>query len=143
MKHTNKTVKELEKIIADGLSDLPIPYQKGNSIRIGHIVVRENKHGYLVFDIKNKKRIAVTQFKTSAVAIAKTFPKNPSAKNKITKIDNDLTKHYNDARFYKHTMNQTNDTIKRDAAHSRYDLSIIYTEMFKKKLDVYIFQNDK
>lgn len=143
MKHSNKAVRELERLIAEGLQDLPIPYQKGNSIRIGHMVVRENKHGYLVFDIKNKKQVASTKFKTSAVAIAKTWPKQPKSTGKITQLDHELTKHYNDAIFYRHTIKCTNDSIKRDAARSRYDLSIVYAEHYKKELDNYIFRNDK
>jgi|SRR6056300_267136 hypothetical protein len=143
MNRINKTVKELESIIAEGLQELPIPYQKGNSIRIGHMVVRKNKFGYLVIDIKNKRQIAVTNFKTSAVAIAKTFPNNPDAKQKIMKLDDNITKHYNDAMFYKHTINSTNDFIKREAVRSRFDLSLIHTEQYKKELDSYIFRKDK
>jgi len=139
----NKAAAELEKIIAEGLQDIPIPYKKGNSIRIGHMVVRKNKFGYLVLDIKNQNQIATTQFKTSAVAMAKTFPAEPHRINTILKIDRELTKHYNDAMFYKHTINSTDDSIKRCAAECRLDLSLEFTRKCKKELDSYIFRNDK
>ena len=49
-----------------------LPYVKGKSIRIGHVIVRETRVGFfLVFDTKENAEIAKMFCKTGAVALAK------------------------------------------------------------------------
>ena len=44
-------LKELEKLIEDNIRpELCFPIQRGNSIRIGKMIVRNSKRGYLIFD---------------------------------------------------------------------------------------------
>ena len=133
--------KEFEDIVTAGLNSVHIPYQKGNSIRIGSIVIRKNKHGFLVIDLKEQKQITKTFFKTSAVALAKALTENRPGNNveEIKKLDSMLLKHYNDAMFYNHTIKVTKDIFRREAIRSRYDLSLEHTRQIKNNLDCYIF----
>ena len=65
-----KVLKDLQEIIEANIDPTLFPYRKGNSIRIGSIVVRESKSGHLVYCAKANKQIARTFSKTAAVAIA-------------------------------------------------------------------------
>jgi len=67
----NKTLlNDLEQIINDGLDRVNIPYQKGNSIRIGNTVIRKNKRAYMVYNTAENTRIGETFSKTAAIALA-------------------------------------------------------------------------
>ena len=46
--------QELENLINTKVDTSYFPYVRGKSIRIGHIIVRETRFGFLVFDTKNK-----------------------------------------------------------------------------------------
>ena len=50
-------VKELETLVNSNIDMSLFPYVKGKSIRIGHIIVRETRFGFLVFDTKNNKEV--------------------------------------------------------------------------------------
>lgn len=132
--------KDLEYIVSEGLKDIKLPYAKGKSIRLGHAVVRSSKNGYLVYNTATNKQIARTFFKTSAVAIAKNLVNENGAKiDKIKNLDNSLSKHYQDAVYYKHTMSVTKDSIKKDITQSRYELTVAYVKKYKTDLDTFIF----
>jgi len=141
-KLTPKLAKDLENLINNKIDTSYFPYVKGKSIRIGHVIVRETKVGFfLVFDTKENKEIAKMFCKTSAVAIAKSVVKNrgSSAIKRIKELDNIISKHFNDALFYKHMMKVTKDDVKYDIAQVRYDISADMTRDAKDKLDSYIY----
>ena len=68
---TEKLLNDLEEIVNRGLEDSAIPHQRGNSIRIKHVIIRKSPKGYLIYDAKENKQVVRTYFKTTAVAIAK------------------------------------------------------------------------
>jgi len=70
--------KQLEEIIISGLERMPIPYEKGNSIRVKNIVIRKHSNGYRIFNCKTNKFIANTFSKTASLAIAKEMAVNPN-----------------------------------------------------------------
>ena len=133
--------KDLEDIITAGLNSIHMPYKKGKSIRIGNVVIRQNKYGYLIFDLTEGKQISKTNFKTSAVAIAKVISedKRQALIDKILGLDKLLLKHYNDAIFYNHTIKVTTDSFRKEAIKCRYDLSLEHTKQIKNHLDGFIF----
>jgi len=140
MKPTDKLVKELELLINKGLEDVYFPYQKGNSIRIGPMIIRYNKKGfYLVYDTRDNLQVARTFCKSSAVAIAKKLAQGSNCVEKILEIDKRIQKYYNDAVFYKYTMKVTRDDVKRDITSTRYDIARRETEVARNRLDQYIF----
>jgi len=130
-----KVLKDLQEIIEANLDPTLFPYQKGNSLRIGSIVIRESKKGHLVYCAKANKQIARTFSKTAAVAIAR-----GGNVNKILRLDNEIMKHFNDCLFYKHTMNNSKSDTARFVAENRYEISSDRTQQLKKKLDGYIFR---
>ena len=130
-----KVLKDLQEIIEANIDPTLFPYQKGNSLRIGSIVIRESKKGHLVYCAKANKQIARTFSKTAAVAIAR-----GGNVTKILQLDNEIMKHFNDCLFYKHTMKNSKSDTARFVAENRYEISSDRTQQLKKKLDGYIFR---
>jgi hypothetical protein len=140
-KITPELAKELEALINRNLDTSYFPYVKGKSIRIGHIIVRETRFGFLVFDTKNNKEVDKMFCKTSAVALAKqeTSGSLSNPIEYIKKLDKEIEKNYNDAIFYKHTMRVTKDDTKFFVAQTRYDIAASKTRYAKEELDKYIY----
>lgn len=137
-------VKELEAIVNKGLEESLIPYQKGNSIRIKNMVVRYNERkGYLIYDTKTNTQVARTQFKSCALAIAKSLASGKG--NQIVKtvldLEYDLSKHYNDAIFYKNAMRKVKDPEFREVREIRLDIALQKSRAIRDKIDKFIFSN--
>jgi hypothetical protein len=132
-------VKELEEIVNKGLEDLPIPYVKGKSIRIKNMIVRKSPKGYLVYDLKENIQIARTRFKTTAIAIAKNYAQGKDIRNTVTDLDILLSKHYNDAMFFKNSILRTTDPVTKEIREIRLSIAIDESERVRRILDRFIF----
>ena len=136
---SKKILKDLEEIIEQGLSDIDLPYVAGKSIRIKNCVIRKTKHNdYIVLDVKENKSIAKTNFKYTAIALAKRYLKNYNL-DPILDLDKELLKHYNDAVFYKNAIKLSQDSYYAATRQNRLDISLHNTIIIQKKLDAYIF----
>ena len=140
-KLTPELAKELENLINNKIDTSYLPYVKGKSIRIGHIIIRETRaQFFLVFDTKENNEVAKMFCKTAAVALAKSVvQKRSSVINKIIQLDDSISKHFTDALFYKHTIKITKDNTKREIAEMRYDIAAETTKNAKDKLDTFIY----
>ena len=134
-----KLAKELENLINNKIDTSYFPYVRGKSIRIGHIIVRETRFGFLVFDTKNNKEVDKMFCKTSALALAKAVAQGNQPNNHIMQLDKVIEKNYNDAIFYKNTMRVTSDDTKFFVAQTRYDIAASKTLYAKEELDKYIY----
>ena len=114
-------LEELKKLIEENIDPSMFPYAKGNSIRIGSLVIRKNKKGFNVHDLKTKDYIATT-FTTTAID-----------------LDHVIEKNFADAMFYSHTLRTTKDEMKKDITKTRLDIAKIRTEAAKRHLDCMIF----
>lgn len=132
-------VEELKKLIEENLDPSMFPYAKGNSIRIGSLVIRENKKGFHIHDLKTKDHIATTFSKTVAVAIAKNLAKGHNIIANAIDLDKVIEKNFSDALFYSHTLRTTKDEIKKEVTETRLDIAKIRTEDAKRHLDCMIF----
>ena len=130
---------ELEKLVNKNIDLAAFPYVKGKSIRIKHIIIREARFGFLVFDTKENKEIAKMFCKTSAVALARTIALGRSGISDIKNLDCELAKHYNDALFHRYTMRITKDPARYDVAECRYEIAFEKTQVLKERLDSYIY----
>src|SRR5210317_913901 len=83
--YSEKLLNELEEIVNKGLEEVSLPYQKGNSIRIKHIVIRKSPKGYLIYNTKDNIQVARTQFKSTAIAIAKNLAQGSDIISKISR----------------------------------------------------------
>jgi hypothetical protein len=139
---TSKLAKELDAIMEAGLQDVFIPWAKGNSIRIKNTVIRRTKQGYLIFDVKDSKRIADTFSKRGAIAYARCVSKNrKDALDTVLELDMKLGKHYMDSIFAKSTIEKTRDSARKDSAMVRFDIAKDYTWHYVSQLDDYIFDD--
>lgn len=131
-----KLIQDLEELLDVKIDPAKFPYQKGNSIRIGKYVVRENKRGFFrIFDCEYNAQIAETFCKTSAIALAKSMASGTDHKTRIMSLDQDIQKWYNDCVFYKHNIKTTKDYNRKDILEMRYDIARSKTAEAKQQLD--------
>ena len=136
---TEKLLNDLEEIVNRGLEDSAIPHQRGNSIRIKHVIIRKSPKGYLIYDAKENKQVVRTYFKTTAVAIAKNLAQGKDITEQAMEFDDTMLKHYNDAIFYKHAIRNTTDETKKEIRETRLDVAIQESQRVRSLLDRYIF----
>jgi hypothetical protein len=129
----------LEDIINQGIEEVALPYVSGNSIRIKHLVVRNSKAGWLVYNSKTHSQVARLFCKSSAVALAKSLSEGKNKKTTITELDKIIEKNYNDCMFYKNTLEKSTDAVKRAITLDRFEISVSHTKRAKKSLDRFIF----
>ena len=136
---TEKLLNDLEEIVNRGLEDSAITHQRGNSIRIKHVIIRKSPKGYLIYDAKENKQVVRTYFKTTAVAIAKNLAQGKDITEQAMEFDGTMLKHYNDAIFYKHAIRNTTDDAKKEIRETRLDVAIQESRRVRSLLDRYIF----
>ena len=132
-------LNDLEEIVNRGLEDSAIPHQRGNSIRIKHVIIRKSPKGYLIYDAKENKQVVRTYFKTTAVAIAKNLAEGINITETAMEFDGLMLKHYNDAIFYRNSIRNTSDVNKREIREVRLDVAIQESQRVRSLLDRYIF----
>jgi hypothetical protein len=143
MKFNESLVKDLENLINENLKNVSLPYVKGNSIRIRHMIIRESKKGFLVYDSYQNRQIARTYSKIAAVALAKTCAEGYEYSHTILELDKIIEKNFVDSIFYKNTINKTNNDLRRYAAEDRYDIARERVDAARKELDKFIFRYAK
>ena len=125
---TNKTLlKDLQNLIEENLDPSMFPYQKGNSIRIGKMVVRDSKNGFLIYDCKDNKQVAITFSKTAALALAKSISNGTDNIDKVLDLDKTIEKNFTDALFFTNTLKITKDDFKKDITLTRLELATART----------------
>lgn len=120
-------------------SEVVIPFQKGNSIRIKNYAIRKNSKGYQIFDCATNTRVAVLNFKISAVALAKSLAEGKKAQDEIVRLDAELLKHYNDAVFFRNRIRKAEDSIVAQSRLDRLDISVAKSQALRQNLDKFIF----
>tara|TARA_R110000782_G_scaffold75599_1_gene150891 strand:+ start:221 stop:640 length:420 start_codon:yes stop_codon:yes gene_type:complete len=138
---TNTTLlKDLQHLIEDKLDPSLFPYQKGNSIRIGKMVVRDSKKGFLIYDCQENKQVAITFSKTAALALAKSLSKGTNNISIVMDLDKTIQKNYMDALFFTNTIKTTKDEFKKDVVLTRLEIAKARTANAKSALDSIIFR---
>lgn len=131
--------RELEKIIEEGLDRSYIPYVKGNSIRIKHLVIRKSTAGWLVYDTKTNKQVNRYFSKAAAIAAAKSLASGQSQAQMIDYLDKTIEKNYNDSLFYRHSMKNSRTASKKEVVLNRLEIALAATEAARSSLDRIIF----
>lgn len=141
MKHTNpEIIKTLNEIMEAGLAEYPVPYKKGNSIRIKNVVMRKNGKGYHVFNLIDKQHVIFTPSKTTALAVAHcTAHGLDYAVTDIRRLEEKLSKYYNDAIFYKYTVEHSKDEVRADSAQMRFEIAIDECMRIRDQIENYLF----
>ena len=141
MSFDKQLAKELEEIVVHGLAQVPIPYQKGHSIRVKNIVIRKHKNGYRIFDISTNKHVVTTFTKTAALGIAKIVAESGNSNDikDIIVLDNKVCKHYMDALFAKRTIEVSKDSIRIEASEIKFDIATDKAWSSLAQIESYIF----
>lgn len=136
----SKLIKDIEGVICRGLERFPLPLKKGNTVRIGHALVRPTRNDtYNVIDTEKRTIVATTNFRSSALAIAKQWSKGRNITVLVKKIDDQLLKHDNDIAFYKYTLNFGVEKEAKEAARVRYEISLARIENLMNDLKRHIY----
>tara|TARA_B100001057_G_scaffold174955_1_gene175585 strand:+ start:5307 stop:5738 length:432 start_codon:yes stop_codon:yes gene_type:complete len=141
MKHTNPDISKLLNEIMDAeLAEYPVPYKKGNSIRIKNVVMRRNGKGYHVFNLVDKSHVMFTASKTTALAVAHcTAHGLQHSVSDIKRLEAKLSKYYNDAIFYKYTVEHSKDEIRVDSAQMRFEIAMDECMRIRDQIENYLF----
>ena len=141
--NSKRIIEDLDSIMEEGLNRVHVPYAKGKSVRIKNTVIRQTKQGFLVFDVKTHTRIAETFSKRGAIAYAKAHAKGYDAKcSEILDLDAGLSKHYMDSLFHKHSIEQTNDEMRKMALETRFEIAKDRTFQYMDQIDRFIFNEE-
>lgn len=140
---TSELASRLESLINSKIHDYPLPIVNGNSIRIKNYIVRYSKRAraWLVYDSKENCQVGKFFAKTSAIAYAKVNASATDDENidrlcaTVHRLDDILSKHYQDCVFYNHNMKVTEDEIKYDVLSTRFDISYSIARDIKSQLD--------
>tara|TARA_B100000427_G_scaffold228097_1_gene191487 strand:- start:870 stop:1289 length:420 start_codon:yes stop_codon:yes gene_type:complete len=126
-------LQQLEDIVSNSKYLAKIPYQKGNSIRIGKYVIRKNKSGYLIYDCKTHEQKTSTWSKSAALALVKGWEESKTNEVEITRLDKIVEKNELDAMFYKNTVNKSSEASRVLSAQTRLDIAnqLIYDARVK------------
>jgi len=136
----NKQIlEELEDIVNRGIAESYFPVISKNSVRIKNMMVRKSKKGYLVIDAKEGEQVAFTEFKSTALAIAKSKAKGINNTKQLMNLEHQMAKHYYDAMFYENTINKTNDELVRSTRETRLDIAQVEAEKVRQQIDYFIF----
>jgi len=128
-----RILQQLEDIVSNSKYLAKIPYQKGNSIRIGKYVIRKNKSGYLIYDCKTHEQKTSTWSKSAALALVKGWEESKTNEVEITRLDKIVEKNELDAMFYKNTVNKSSEASRVLSAQTRLDIAnqLIYDARVK------------
>ena len=128
-----RTLQQLEDIVSNSKYLAKIPYQKGNSIRIGKYVIRKNRFGYLIYDCQSHEQKTSTWSKSAALALVKGWEESRSNAPEIRRLDKIVEKNELDAMFYRNTVNKSSDKSRILSAQTRLDIAneLIYDARVK------------
>lgn len=132
-------LKQLEDIVNRGVADSYFPVVSKNSVRIKNMMIRKSKKGYLVIDAKEGEQVAFTEFKSTALAIAKSKAKGINNTDRLLELEHQMAKHYYDAMFYENTINKTTDELVRSTRETRLDIALAETQRARQQIDYFIF----
>ena len=134
------SISELKALIEQGLENVPFPYVKGNSVRIGNAVIRTSKNGHFVFDMKCKKQVANTFSKTAAFAIAKNCGHGMNYILVVVfGIVHDIVINYNDAVFFQHSYKKSDDELRKEVLECRLEIATTKIDKGRSRLEDYIY----
>tara|TARA_B100001287_G_C22569510_1_gene475529 strand:+ start:144 stop:560 length:417 start_codon:yes stop_codon:yes gene_type:complete len=126
-----QALRHLEELLNDPRYLDLIPHKKGNSIRIGKYVIRENRTGFLIYDCEINKKVNSTHSKSAALALVKGWQEGKKNQSEILRLDQIVRKNEVDSTFYKHTIKTTKDDVKKLTTETRLDIAL--SEIYNAK----------
>jgi hypothetical protein len=137
---SDKILRDLETILEKELINNPLPVVKGNSVKIKNYVIRKNKRGYCIYDIRDNSFITSTSFRRSALAIAKTLAEGTDFIDQIVQLDMKALKHLNDAAVYRNTIKNNHSVVMQQSRLARLSESLDKGCEIVEKIENFIYK---
>jgi hypothetical protein len=131
--------KTLETFINEGIDKHAIPSCAGSNVRVKNYLIRQTSKGYVVINTSKNCQVAFTNFKTSAVVIAKTLAEGKNTIREALRLDDIIFKNYNDAIFYKNIINSSSDQLTKETRRARLEIALDRAAHAKQILEDFIF----
>lgn len=132
-------VADLEELFKKGLSKNLVPYKKGNSIRIGNVIIRKTSQSYKIIDCDENQLLGETYFLTSAIAIGKNYINGKDVRKIVYKYDKQMLKNSNDALFFRRMIKCTNDPFVKETREILLDIAVHNTNDARNCLNNLIY----
>jgi len=140
MKNLESAIQDLEAIITSKAKSANLPYKRGNTIRVGKMLIRPSKkHGYIIFDVEQNTSVQTANSLRGALALANAYIKQTPALT-IIEHDKKIEKYQNDCRFYKHGLNNATSDFKKDMFEIRLQDAEYNLQQSKDVLDNFIWK---
>lgn len=136
---STKLISSLERII-NNIRIEDFPYVEQNNIYIKNIIITKDSDQFVIKTIDNQI-VAITNFKESAIAIARCKILKRPVITKILKLDQEMNKHFTDIKMFKHALKTSRDLDTRLTRHARIDVSKAMYNNARKKVKSFIFNN--
>ena len=138
-----KLLKDFELIFENGTNNVLLPYQKGNTIRIGDyaVIFAKVQNTFKIQNVIEHKIVAETFSKTSAIALAVVLANNKGKETQIIELDKAIQKHCMDSLFYRNTIKVSKDDIRRTSACIRLDIAQTKTRDYKSQVERILYMS--
>lgn len=139
-KRKRNFVKEVENLVSKGLETAHLPITSKGVVHIDNLAVYKKNDYFYVQDLLNKKIIAKTNYRSSALCIAKQWVQGSNVVNNVKKLDDQIAKLNTDLMFYSNAEKKASNEVSRFTAAVRYDDAKTIVSKLRKDLDKFILR---
>lgn len=133
-------VKEVENLVSKGLETAHLPITSKGVVHIDNLAVYKKNDYFYVQDLLNKKIIAKTNYRSSALCIAKQWVQGSNVVNNVKKLDDNIAKLNTDCVFYSNMQKNAKNQTTRFTADVRYQDAKTILSKLRKDLDKFIYR---
>ena len=133
-------VKEVENLVSKGLENIHLPVTSKGVVHIDNLAVYKKNDYFYVQDLAKKKVIAKTNYRSSAICIAKQWVQGSNVINNVKKLDDSIAKLNTDCMFYSNVQKNSKNKVARFTADVRYQDAKTILSKLRKDLDKFIYR---
>lgn len=136
-----KLLDEFQDLFEKSTDKVLLPYEKGNTIRIGEyaVIYAKKQNSYKIRNVKQDMLLMETFSKSAAIALAVTMANNRGKTKELLDLDRIIQKNFMDGVFFKHTIKVTKDDAKRFSAMTRYEIAKQKTKDARTRVETILF----
>lgn len=134
---TDETLQQdFDDLINQAIVDrLKISRVNKTTVAVDNFFIKKHKEGYEVLDNRKMSK-AVLFLKSSALSYAKSLSKGKlNISTEILRHDQEFSKKYLDAVIFKHFIQNSKDSFKRELSYIRYEISSTKCKVYKIRLN--------
>lgn len=139
-KRKRNFVKEVEDLVSNGLKKTHMPITSKGVVFIENLAVYKKKDIFYVLNATTKKVIATTNYRSSALCIAKQWTQGVNVIQSVKKLDDQIAKLNTDLMFYSNAEKKASNKVSRFTAAVRYDDAKTIVSKLRKDLNKFIFR---